>query len=71
MISNQTLLHRNPKTGDHQPIGLGWLDDAMTLNGPTESDTNYVVDTLGNRTNRSVRACLDFFLALFCMPMFS
>jgi hypothetical protein len=56
MISNQTLLHTNPKTGDPQPIGLGWLDDAMTPTGPTESDTNYVDDTLGNRTNQSVRA---------------
>jgi hypothetical protein len=36
MISNQTLLHKHPQTGEPQPIGLGWLDDAMTITGPTE-----------------------------------
>lgn len=70
MISNQTLLHKNPKTGDPQPIGLGWLDDAMTMTGPTESDPNYVNDTLGNRTNRSVSACSDMHNSkLLCPPM--
>jgi hypothetical protein len=29
MISNETLLHKNPQTGEPQPIGLGWLDDSM------------------------------------------
>ena len=39
MISNETLLH--------QPIqiGLGWLDDSMRMNGPTEEDTHFVEDT--------------------------
>eukprot|EP00039_Didymoeca_costata_P010327 m.138994 g.138994 ORF g.138994 m.138994 type:complete len:217 (-) comp14787_c0_seq1:17-667(-) len=39
MISNETLLH--------QPIsiGLGWMDDSMTLNGPTEMDKNFIADT--------------------------
>ncbi len=41
MITNWTLLHKDPETGEPQPIGLGWLDDAMTPTGPTESDTNY------------------------------
>jgi hypothetical protein len=45
MISNETLLHTNPVTGDPQPIGLGWLDDSMTMNGPTEEDSNYIADT--------------------------
>jgi len=42
--------HKNPETGEPQPIGLGWLDDAMTPTGPTESDTNYVNDTGANAT---------------------
>ena len=29
MISNETLFHKNPATGEPQPIGLGWLDDSM------------------------------------------
>jgi len=45
MISNETLLHVNPNTGEPQPLGLGWLDDSMTLNGPTEEDKNYIADT--------------------------
>ena len=45
MITNETLLHRNPKTGQPQPIGLGWLDDSMRLTGPTEEDRNYIADT--------------------------
>ena len=40
MISNETLLHKDPKTGIPQVIGLGWLDDSMTPNGPTEEDKN-------------------------------
>ena len=36
MISNETLLRR-PLS-----IGLGWMDDSMTLNGPTEMDKNFV-----------------------------
>jgi hypothetical protein len=39
MISNRTLLHKHPQTGEPQPIGLGWLDDAMTITGPTEVST--------------------------------
>jgi len=45
MISNETLLHKNPDTGKPQQIGLGWLDDSMTINGPTEEDRNYIADT--------------------------
>ena len=39
MISNQTLLHPSGS------VSLGFLDDAMTLNGPTEEDSNFVSDT--------------------------
>ena len=45
MVTNETLLHKNPKTGEPQVIGLGWLDDSMTEHGPTEEDRNYVADT--------------------------
>lgn len=45
MISNETLLHKDPVTGKPQPIGLGWLDDSMTERGPTEEDNHYVADT--------------------------
>jgi hypothetical protein len=45
MVTAETLLHRNPVTGEPQPIGLGWLDDSMTPNGPTEEDPNYIADT--------------------------
>lgn len=45
MITSETLLHKNPQTGEPQPIGLGWLDDAMRSNGPTEEDQNYIADT--------------------------
>eukprot|EP00656_Telonema_subtile_P001746 TRINITY_DN10758_c0_g2_i2.p1 TRINITY_DN10758_c0_g2~~TRINITY_DN10758_c0_g2_i2.p1 ORF type:complete len:445 (-),score=93.61 TRINITY_DN10758_c0_g2_i2:229-1563(-) len=45
MVTNETLLHKNPSTGEPQPIGLGWLDDSMTLTGPTEEDSHYVADT--------------------------
>jgi hypothetical protein len=45
MISNETLLHKNPITGEPQAIGLGWLDDSMEMNGPTEEDPNYIADT--------------------------
>ncbi len=51
MISEETLLHRDPKTGRPQMIGLGWLDDAMTLQGPTEEDRNFQQDAgLSNET---------------------
>ena len=36
MVTNETLLHKNPSTGKPQVIGLGWLDDSMTPHGPTE-----------------------------------
>lgn len=39
MISNETLL-RKPAA-----ISLGWLDDAMTLLGPTEEDPHFIRDT--------------------------
>jgi len=45
MISNETLFHKNPVTGEPQMIGLGWLDDSMEMNGPTEEDPNYISDT--------------------------
>lgn len=44
MVTNETLLHKNPKTGKPQVIGLGWLDDSMTPHGPTEEDRNYMAD---------------------------
>jgi len=31
MISNETLFHKDPKTGEPQRIGLGWLDDSMQV----------------------------------------
>lgn len=45
MVTDETLYHKNPHTGEPQPIGLGWLDDAMGMHGPSEEDRNYVVDT--------------------------
>lgn len=33
MISNETLYHKNPVTGELQVIGLGWLDDSMKMVG--------------------------------------
>ena len=37
------------RTGEKQPIGLGWLDDSMQLVGPTEEDKNYIVRRLRQR----------------------
>lgn len=45
MVSNETLYHKNPITGESQAIGLGWLDDVMHASGPTEEDKNYIDDT--------------------------
>eukprot|EP00039_Didymoeca_costata_P006126 m.87634 g.87634 ORF g.87634 m.87634 type:complete len:620 (-) comp13122_c0_seq1:133-1992(-) len=45
MVTNETLYHKDPKTGQPMPIGLGWLDDSMTPKGPTEEDKNYIADT--------------------------
>lgn len=45
MISNETLTHKNPITGEPAMISLGWMDDSMTMNGPTEEDPNYISDT--------------------------
>lgn len=45
MITNETLFHRDPVSGAPAPIGLGWLDDSMTMSGPTEEDGNYIADT--------------------------
>lgn len=45
MVTDETLLHKNSKTGERQPINLGWLDDAMGLNGPSEEDPHYIEDT--------------------------
>merc|ERR1719223_1299037 len=39
MISNETLQHKP------SPIGLGWLDDSMKINGPTEENKFFVSDT--------------------------
>lgn len=39
MITNLTLLHKPI------PIGLGWLDDAMQLKGPTEENSHFIEDT--------------------------
>lgn len=51
MISNETLLHKNPETGEPQPIGLGWLDDSMRMTGPTEEDSHYIADTGANTSD--------------------
>jgi hypothetical protein len=45
MISNETIYHKDPVTGEPQMISLGWMDDSMTPNGPTEEDSNYIADT--------------------------
>ena len=45
MVTNETLLHKDPATGEPQVIGLGWIDDAMSLHGPTEEDRNFIADT--------------------------
>jgi hypothetical protein len=45
MVTNETLFHKNPVTGEQQVIGLGWLDDSMSLGGPSEEDKNYIADT--------------------------
>jgi hypothetical protein len=45
MVTDETLYHKDPATGKPQPIGLGWLDDSMRMNGPTEEDKNYIADT--------------------------
>lgn len=51
MISNETLLHKDPVTGKPQPIGLGWLDDSMSGKGPSEEDRNYIADTNASGTD--------------------
>ena len=45
MVTNETLHHTDPVTGKAQPIGLGWLDDSMSMGGPSEEDKNYIADT--------------------------
>ena len=45
MVTNETPFHRSPVTGKKQVIGLGWLDDSMSLAGPSEEDKNYIADT--------------------------
>jgi hypothetical protein len=45
MVTNETLYHKDPITGAPQPIGLGWLDDSMTMGGPTEESSYYIADT--------------------------
>jgi len=39
MISNETLFHLPVS------IGLGYMDDWMTLHGPTETNSYFVEDT--------------------------
>ena len=60
MVTNETLLHKNPVTGKPQVIGLGWLDDSMTPHGPTEEDRTppgrLVAQTL-HRLAHLARAC--------------
>jgi len=51
MVTNETLFHTDPLTGAPQPIGLGWLDDSMTPNGPTEEDPSYISDTGASPTD--------------------
>ena len=45
MVTNETLFHKDPVSGQPQAIGLGWIDDAMSASGPTEEDHNYMADT--------------------------
>jgi hypothetical protein len=45
MVTNETILHKDPKTDKPQMIGLGWLDDSMGPSGPSEEDKNYIADT--------------------------
>jgi hypothetical protein len=56
MVSNETLDHKNPETGESQVIGLGWLDDSMRTTGPSEEDKHYIADTCGSNTSQ---ACID------------
>ena len=56
MVTNETLYHKDPRTGESQVIGLGWLDDSMQMIGPTEEDRNYIADTCGSNTSQ---ACID------------
>ena len=48
MVTNETLLHKNPKTGKPQAIGLGWLDDSMTptvrMNQKQENTDNSILN---------------------------
>jgi len=62
MISNETLYHKNPETGEKQVIGLGWLDDSMKMIGPTEEDKNYIADTCGSNTSQVI-------MAFNCLPL--
>jgi hypothetical protein len=39
MISNETLRHKP------HALSLGYLDDSMTLHGPTEEDSHFIADT--------------------------
>ena len=51
MVTNETLLHKNPVTGEPQPINLGWLDDSMGSTGPSEEDKRYMLDTCGSNSS--------------------
>lgn len=39
MLSSETLGHKP------QPISLGWLDDSMSVRGPSEENPNFIADT--------------------------
>ena len=59
MISNETLYHTNLLTREPQVIGLGWLDDSMGLNGPSEEDKNYIADTCVGGSPTSTECIAD------------
>jgi hypothetical protein len=64
MVTNETLLHKNPTTGKPQVIGLGWLDDSMTPHGPTEEAPPAAhrlnpVHQVGQVLTRRVLCCQD------------
>ena len=61
MLGEQTLRHKDPATGEPQPIGLGWLDDGIDMTGPSEEDPHYWNDT--GASVQSMQAQVDAFNA--------
>lgn len=53
MITKETLLHKPIS------IGLGWLDDSMRIDGPSEEDKHFVNDT--GSTPEDMQAHVDAF----------